>query len=224
MFWSKPQRRCFQRLKTGFHWHKGQILRFLTLGSIPDMKQNISECFPDLYKRIRRLTPLRLYQDGYITERQLRHQYAHVPLNENLKFDYIKIKTSEGPNSVLHILYFGDFLPQEWIKNTWNEITGGCNSAYIKMCKNPVYNANNLAGYCIAQYCVSQNEGSKTSFLRYSWSLDWAYGGFAKDWEFHKWLYNDESQETIYRNWTKWLDKAKMFRPSPKQIQLEVAV
>ena len=75
------------------------------------MHKDISSCYSDLYKRIRRLTPLKLLTTGYITKRQLRIQYANVPLNQKLKFEYIKIKTSEGAEGVLHILYFGDFLP-----------------------------------------------------------------------------------------------------------------
>jgi len=223
LIWTKPQRRCYQRLKTGFHWHKNEILRFLTLGSIPDIKKDVSECYTDLYKRIRRLTPLKLYQDGYITNRQLRYQYADIPLNQHLDLDYIKIKTSEGPNSVLHILYFGDFLPQEWIKNAWNEITGGCNSAYIKMCKNPVYDANKLAGYCIAQYCIGQDDNGKSDFLRYSWSCGWAYRGFSKDWEFYKTVFKDINRDRLYRLWNRWLDKAKNYRSPPLQTVLEVA-
>jgi len=222
LFWTKPQRRCFQRLKTGFHWHDNEILRFLTLGSIPDMKKDISYCYSDLYKRIRRLTPYKLYQNGYITKRQLRTQYANIPMGENLEFNYIKIKTSEGPNSVLHILYFGDFLPQKWLKETWNDITGGCNSAYIKMCKNPVYNANKLAGYCIEQYCINQENDGISSFLRYSWSTGWAYKGFAKDWELHKWLFKDESNKTLYNNWNNWLDSCKTRPPPTTLLNLEV--
>ena len=185
------------------------------------MKKDISKCYSDLYKRIRRLTPYKLYQDGYITNRQLRKQYANNPLGENLDFEYIKIKTSEGPNSVLHILYFGDFLPQKWVKENWNDITGGCNSAYIKMCKNPVYNSNRLAGYCIDQYCINQENDGTSSFLRYSWSTGWVYQGFAKDWEFHKWLCKDENKERMFQLWTRWLDKAKNIGPPPKQTLLE---
>lgn len=222
-FWDKPQRRCYQRLKTGFYWHKGEILRFLTLGSILDMKKDISNCYTDLYKRIDRLTPSKLLRDGYISSKQLRTHYNDKRLNENLDFDYIKIKTTEGPNGVLHILYFGDFLPQKWLKETWNEITNGCNSAYIKMCKNPVYDENNLAGYCIAQYCISQDKDIGCSaFDGYSWSMGWAYKGFAKDWELHKWLFKDESNITLYNTWTNWLDSCK-YRPPPHLLlNLEV--
>jgi hypothetical protein len=168
------------------------------------MKKDISKCYSDLYKRIRRLTPLKLYQDGYITNSQLRNQFANVGLNENLSFNYIKIKTDEGPNCVLHVLYFGDFLPQSWLKENWNEITGGCNSAYIKMCRGGIYNEKKLASYCIAQYCTGQSQ-----FLRYSWSNGWAYQGFAKDWEAHKWLLRNDSFESVCKQWNEYLDFKK---------------
>jgi hypothetical protein len=179
------------------------------------MKKPISECYSDLYKRIRRLTPIGLYRDGYIKKNQLRKQYAGIKLKDRLTFEYTKIKTSEGPNSVLHVLYFGDFLPQAWLKDNWNDVTGGCNSAYIKMCRRPIYNSNRLAGYCIDQYCAGQSD-----FLRYSWSSGWAYQGFAKDWEFHKWLFKNEDKSSLCKLWNKWLDGC---RKSPlTEVQLEV--
>ena len=223
MLWDKPQRRCFQRLKTGFHWHKGEILRFLTLNTIPDMKKGISECYSDLYKRIRRLTPMKLYQDGYVSKSQLRNQYAGTSLNENLSFDYIKIRTSEGPSGVLHILYFGDFLPQRWLKENWHAITGGSNSAFIKMCRRPVYNEKRLAGYCIEQYCISQNKDVGCSaFEGYSWSRDWAYKGFSKDWEVQKALVGTDNREMLFESWNDWLDRCKRGPPPWLQLPLEV--
>ena len=220
MFWTKPQRRCFQRVKTGLYWHKNEILRFLTLNTIPNMRRNVSACYSDLYKRIRRQTPLKLFRGGYVSNAQLRNQYAHKSLVENLAFDYIKIRTNEGPSGVLHILYFGDFIPQRWLKENWNEITGGSNSAYIRMCRRPVYNEKRLAGYCIEQYCISQEDDfGSTEFLGYSWSSGWAYKGFAKDWEFHKYVYRNSSD--IFSSWNEWLDRAKNGNSALIQLRVE---
>jgi hypothetical protein len=224
--WTLPQRRAYQRINTGFKWHKGEILRFLTLGSLPEkeMSKPVNECITDLYKRIRRLTPLRLYQDGYISKAQLRKQFVDVPLSENLSFDYCSIRTSEGASGVYHILYFGDFIPQRWLKDNWSDITGGCNSAYIKMCRSPVHNTNNLARYCICQYCINQeNKEGENAFLRYSWSAGWVYSGFVADWLYLKSVLkgNYDIKDLINR-WNNYLYHKKRGLPTYFEPPLEV--
>ena len=82
--------------------------------------------------------------------------------------------------------------------DNWFDITGECRSAYIEACKKPVYNERKLARYCVAQYCISQNKDEKSfKFLRYSWSHDWAYSGFARDWYEHKSLLKNEAKNKI---------------------------
>lgn len=229
LIWNLPQRRCFQRLATGFKWHKGEICRFLTLGSLPKdrMTKNIDECYSDLYKRIRRLTPLKLLNDGYISTNQIRKQFSNKSLKENLFFDYIKIKTSEGGSGVYHILYFGDFLPQRWLKDNWNDITGGCKSAYIKMCKTPVKNTQRLARYCIVQYCINQDkDGVGTTFTGYSWSQGWVYRGFVKDWiklkNFFNKNYEDYKKSKLIEFWDNFLNSKKNGFPIIIELPLEV--
>lgn len=173
--WSTAQRRCYHRIKSGLTWHKNEILRFLTLGSAPGMKRSQQESFRALKERIRRLTLSTLYDDGYITKHQLLTHYTGKPLGYAPQLNYINIRTDEGPDGVLHILYFGDFLPQSWLKDTWSELTGTCKSAYIRMCKNPTYDEKRLAQYCVDQYCAGQSE-----YLRFSCSKDWVYPGFVR--------------------------------------------
>lgn len=211
--WTLSQRRAYQRINTGFKWHKGEILRFLTLGSLPEqqMSKPINECITDLYKRVRRLTPYRLYENGYISKAQLRNQFADLNFNEPLTFEYCSIRTSEGGSGVYHILYFGDFIPQRWLKENWSDITNGCKSAYIKMCHSPVRNTNNLARYCICQYCIDQEtQEGENAFLRYSWSGGWAYQGFVKDWNYLKQiLKNNDQRDFLINHWNKHLDCKK---------------
>jgi hypothetical protein len=173
--WSTAQRRCFQRIKSGLTWHNNEILRFLTLGSAPEMKRPQQESFRALKERMKRTSIAKLYKNGYITKNQLTTHYSGKPFGYTPQFNYIKIKTEEGPQGVLHILYFGDFIPQSWLKEVWVDLTGGCRSAFIRMCKYRTYNEKRLARYCIDQYCAGQTE-----YLRYSCSKDWVYLGFVK--------------------------------------------
>ena len=213
--WSDSQKRCYHRIKTGCKWHQNDILRFLTLGSSPNMKRDQQASFRALKERIKRQTPLKLYRNGYVSNSQLRKQYANKPLGENLRFDYIKIRTSEGPQGVLHILYFGDFLPQRWLKDNWYDITSECKSAYIRACQSDIYNEARLARYCVTQYCIKQyDKNNNSQFLRYSWSWDWVYPGFVKDWSKLKIEMKGDNQG-LYQRWDNWIQILKKPRPPP---------
>jgi hypothetical protein len=170
------------------------------------MTRNIEESFYVLVKRIQRLTPKILLDNGYASKRQIKTHYGNKHENQNISFEYLKIKTNEGAQGVLHILYFGDFLPQKWIKDNWYNITGESKSVYIRACKKQIYNENNLARYCIAQYCISQskNEGD-SSYIRYSWSHSWVYTGFVEDWEQAKKIHKDIDKNRLYKYWREWL-------------------
>jgi len=203
--WSTAQKRAYHRIKSGIVFHHGEILRFLTLGSIPEMERDTQSSFRVLKERIRRLTVRKLLDNGYITKRQVKRQYREKKLDDKLTFDYLKIKTSEGPNGVLHILFFGDFLPQAWLKENWHDITGGCNSAYIRATNKKTHNEDRLSRYCITQYCVSQKaDDGKTSFLSYSWAPTWVYQGFVADWKDFRAIY-EEDKAGLFEAWKKWL-------------------
>jgi hypothetical protein len=173
--WSTSQRRCYQRIKSGLTRHQKEILRLLTLDSAQDMKRSQQESFRALKERLKRLTLSKLYDDGYISKDQLLTHYSGKLLGYIPQLNYINIRTDEGPEGVLHILFFGDFIPQSWLKDTWFELTGKCKSAYIRMCKQPTYDEKRLARYCIDQYCAGQSD-----YLRFSCSKDWVYPGFVK--------------------------------------------
>lgn len=173
--WSIPQRRCYQRIKSGLTWHKDEILRFLTLGSAPDMIRSQQDAFRSLKAKLGRTTLARLMKDEYISNRQWRSHFSGKPAGYIPQLHYINIRTDEGPDGVLHILYFGDFLPQAWLKAEWHRLTGTCQSAYIRMCKKKTYNEKRLARYCIDQYCAGQTE-----YLRFSCSKHWVYPGFVR--------------------------------------------
>jgi hypothetical protein len=206
--WTPSQKRAYQRIRTGVKLHRKELMRFLTLGSAPRMKRDIDESLRVIKERIKRLTPLKLIQGGYASPKQLRCQYAGKKLNEPLRFDYLKIKTSEGPHGVFHILYFGDFIPQAWIKEAWFDITGSCQSAFITACKNKTYDDKRLSRYIVSQYCISQQDGiGHLKFVSYSWSFNWAYPGFVNDWEWMKRTHRNAPKSVLYNHWDEWLER-----------------
>ena len=176
--WTKKQRRAYHRILSGLRVHRGERLRFLTLTTAENMQRDLRSAWRVLKERIRRLTPLRLVKMGYLSLKDVRKYYSSKPLDEPLKFEYLKVETDEGVAGVLHILYFGDFIPQKWLSDVWKEITGSAYIVDIRACKDPVKSPKRLARYCVAQYVSGQ-----TAFVRFSWSWGWVGKGFVKVWK-----------------------------------------
>ncbi|MBO8162025.1 MAG: hypothetical protein H0Z24_10395 [Thermosipho sp. (in: Bacteria)] len=154
-------------------------MRFLTLTSAENMKRDLPSSFRALKERIKRLTPARLIRMGYIDEKDVRRFYPNKPLSEPLRFEYFKVQTLEGVSGVLHILFFGDYIPHEWLKDSWREITGSAYIVDIRACKSDVKSPKRLARYCVSQYVSGQR-----LFYRFSWSWGWVAKGFVKVWRF----------------------------------------
>lgn len=171
--WTRAQKRAYARIRMGLKRHKGERLRFLTLTSAPDMKRPMAEAFRALKERLKRRTPHKLMKEGYLTKGQIRKFYQGRFMSP-LRFDYIKIETEEGPNGVYHILFFGDYIPQAWIADTWEELTGKARVVWIRETKKGVFNDKKLASYCVSQYVT----GGQSEYVRFSCSWGWAFRGF----------------------------------------------
>jgi len=171
--WSRKQKRCFQRIKTGMKVAEIEhsSLRFLTLTTKKNENtRNLNDDFQVLRKRIIRMTPLKLASLGWIDLADIHRFYPSKKIGSSLIFEYCKVETSEG-GGVLHVIFKGDFIPQKWISENWSEIRCGSWNVDIRICK-----ASHGA------YVVNQYMSGQSAFERFSWSFGWVYRGFVHDW------------------------------------------
>lgn len=165
LVWTRRQRLAYQRLKTGLTAHNGQRLRFMTLTTAPGMIRSLEDSWNILRLCIKR-------------------QWGG-------KYAYFKVKTKEGVAGVLHILYFGRYLPKSCISNLWKHITGTAYVVDIRACKQDVSGRSSgvasLARYCISQYVT----GGQSEFYRFSYSHDWAFRGIGRRWKAWKTFFTD---------------------------------
>jgi hypothetical protein len=148
--WNKKQKRAYHRIKSGVKIAqiKHKKIKHLILTSSPVSAQlglNICSDFQVLRKRIFRTFEITL--------------------------PYCMVHTNEG-YGVLHVLYYGPYLPQQWLSNNWNDIH---KSTYVYIKETP----DNVASYITSQYIADQ----KSSFVRCSWSHNWVCKGFVAYWK-----------------------------------------
>jgi len=150
--YSKKQKRAFQRLMSGLTVGKSrrERLRFMTLTSSPEAKgRNLNADFRTLKMRI-----LRKY---------------------HFRMKYWKIRTNEG-YGVLHIVFRGRFIPQEWLSEQWADI----HRSPIVDIRSLYETKKGLTG--IVFYLVG-NYLSKQSFERMSWGYSWVFPVFVRTWK-----------------------------------------
>jgi hypothetical protein len=170
--WSSKQKRAYVKAKAGERLHKGETQRFTTLTSSDESVAadcDIGIDFSALKLAIGRLTPYRLYKKGYLTKGQLRYFYPGKNIHAPLVFDYFKVRTDEG-NGVLHILHYGDYIPQKWLSDAWQRIHLSsnvwiCTGDYLK--------------YTINQYCSGQS-----GFQNSSIGGRWVFKGYMHVWDY----------------------------------------
>jgi hypothetical protein len=191
--------RLFQRMMSGIRWHgNDHYLRFMTLTSADDSPKP-GQSWQKMIQRIRRLSPARLVKMGYLNSKQIHHYYPNKPVNEPLKFEYLRVETSEG-NGVLHIPYFGDYIPHEWLKDTWLKIHGAWN---VSLSAKPVNSAKKLAGYLLNQEICGQDQLIGNT----SWAHPWVFLGFVSKW---KLLIENYGYEPALLAWDNWMSSHQM--------------
>jgi len=151
--WSPKQKRFFQRLMSGLTraMHMGNRVRFLTLTSAVGSD------------------PARLSKDFQVLRKRIEHAFGVL-------LEYCKINTSEG-NGVIHALFVGAFIPQEWISKAWSEIHGGSMVVDIREVRlRKKSDVKSMGRYLVSQYLARQ------SYERMSNSWGWVFRGFVGVW------------------------------------------
>ena len=158
--------RTYNRLLTGLQIARYQNLfgRFLTLTSSYQSIRPIKKSFDILKNRIERAT---WKKDGF----------------HGFKFNrYYSLRTKEGKPyqkdhslGVLHIIYWGQFIPIEWLRTQWFDIHQAF-EVKIKACKTERRKVNGLVNYLLTNYL------SKQPIVRMSYGWKWAWLGFCKSW------------------------------------------
>ena len=181
--WNSSQRNAFLRIKCGILAHNNEILRFMTLTSAEEMLRDINEVFRCMKTMIKRYTPYRLMKEGYIKKRNVRFYYPNKNPFSKLNFEYIKIKTSEG-NGVLHIPFFGDYLPYNFLCDLFSYYSGFAWNIDIRKVRGKALSNRDkrkLSYYVMNQYVVNQSdENGESSYKGYSTSWNWIFRGFTK--------------------------------------------
>jgi hypothetical protein len=163
------RRRYFQRVLSGIKaaWYRGERVRFLTLtGNLGSDASELNRHFEHLVKRIRR---------GYFLSGEERRRRRKK--GQKIRFEYCKVETNEG-YGVLHVVFWGEFVPQSWLSRIWDELHG----AKIVYIEQLYGNSERAARYLATQY-LSQQEAT---FTRISYSFAWVCRGFVKRWH-HLW-------------------------------------
>jgi hypothetical protein len=122
--------------------------------------------FESLVKRIRR---------GYFLSDEERRKRKTI--GQTVRFEYCKVKTNEG-NWVLQVIFRGEYIPQEWLSKTWEDLHG----AKIVYIEKLYGNSKRMAVYLATQYLSLQD----ATYTRMSYSFGWVCRGFVKRWR-HLW-------------------------------------
>ena len=139
---SRRMARARDCMDAGIAKYQGEILRVMHLTtSEQGDKSLLTEHFEALKKRIKR--------------------------NFLSHFDYVKVNTDEG-NGVIHCIYHGIFIPQQWLSRIWQEIHGSPIVFIQKM-----YFGKGLRNY-LNPYLQGQG--------RLSYSHNWFYRGWVTEW------------------------------------------
>lgn len=169
---TQKEKRAFQTLVTGIKigCNKGAFYRFLTLttaSGIPE-KLLVGKKNPHFVDRLN-------WDFDILKKRISRAKYAKDGFS-GFKFNkYFKLSTEEG-NGVLHIIYWGNFIPQWWLSKNWREIHDSPVVDIRAAYGSPDRDVKGLIGYLLTNYLTKQ------PIKRMSYGWKWAWLGMRKSW------------------------------------------
>jgi len=191
----KQRRRVLHRAKTGskLHSSRGDVQRFETLTTYKGYDSaNLSPHFQILCKRVEHANFKHDGFDGFIKDyikvttsegngvihalfsaSEVKHRFRE-PTLDNLPNAR---KRKHGGSAVKRLTALG-YIPHEWLKYTWAEITGNPEPSFQQVNIKFAYGgASKIANY-LCQYVSGQ---SKLAHM--SSSFGWVYRGFVRDWK-----------------------------------------
>jgi len=199
----KSQRKSYRNILGGIYKAKKtdeqvKFVSFTTSDECANQESfttnTLSDDFKLLTRQIKRLTPSKLVDDGYISKRQSGQYYGADNYEVKVFSDmaYFKVHTSEG-NGVIHSLMRAPFIPYDYIVDLWTDLhlTWSINIQNLDLNN---YSAQDCAGYIVAQY-IGVNQG--TSYLYSSQSKNWLFPGANKLWEDLKKTYLKDADDYI---------------------------
>ena len=170
---SDYQARTYHRLLTGLQIARNQNLfgRFMTLTSSFQSINPIKHSFDILRTRIERAT---YEKDGF----------------QGFKFNrYYCLRTAEARPyqknrtlGVLHIIYWGQYIPYDWLVEQWKDIHQAF-KVTIQACFTKRRKVDGLVNYLLTNYLSDQ------PIVRMSYGWKWAWLGFCKSWKKYKQIY-----------------------------------
>lgn len=151
-----------------------------------EIKLNIKDNFEflgilwrQLYKRLREWTPMMLFTNGFIGISDLEKYYDINKWDDKFNFDYFIVKTTEG-NGVIHIVTNIDYLPRDFLSELWLEIAGS-ERVWVNDPYKTIYgHKRNRNEKDVSNYLMSQYIGKQDDYI-YSYSQNWIYKGWSKD-------------------------------------------
>lgn len=218
MRWSKAQMRCYDAIRSGAVVHSGEVLRFLTLTSVKDIRKPILTCFRLLVKRISRLCPNDFVKLGLITSQMLGYYFPYRDVGNSLVFEYLFVLTSEG-NGVLHVLYYGDFIHEKWLKDNWELISGGRN-LFIENVLDSDISLDEVSKYVVNQSKVFNYVSAQSKFIKHGYSRNFVYPYWKVDFYSMRKDYSHSCYEmfgdwnhfdfkVFWSMWSKWLSSGE---------------
>jgi hypothetical protein len=183
---SSKRKRAYRNMLFGLqksHFLSGVSVRFMTLTTSDLMCDSSDYHFCDLSEhwrvlkaRIRRLRPIDLERQGYMSHSAIVFYYGHKNLFKRFPFEYFKVITNEG-NGVVHVMFRGWYIPYNWLVDNWSDIHLSW-EVNIQLVSNLSKDDKKVVSYIVSQYVVTQS----SSYVRFSQSVDWVFRGFVVAW------------------------------------------
>jgi hypothetical protein len=197
----RKHRRSYRNILSGIKKAhlQGLQTRFITWTTSPTCiqqqhynKSTLNRDFVKAIQVIKRLTPNKLLEDGYLSKYQLSYYYKDKDIFDKPIFSelsYFKIHTSEG-NGVIHSVFCSPYIPQPFLVDLWSDVhlTFSINVEFV----NPE-DSKKFSTYVVSQYIANQGE----AYLYSSQSKNWLFPGANQYWDDLKYVHLRDNEKWV---------------------------